>query len=53
MDIGIHLMVCVLVAGGGGYCADRWFGSQPWLMMLGGVLGFGAWLVAVWRMMRK
>ena len=49
-DVGINLVICVLVGGGLGYLLDRWLGWQPWAMLVGGVLGFGAWFRTLMRM---
>lgn len=51
MDIGLNLLVSVMACGAAGYGLDRWLGWTPWAMLVGGFLGFGAWLVTVWRMM--
>lgn len=48
VDIGLNLIVSVLVAGGLGYAADRYFNTLPLWMLLGGFLGFLAWLRVVW-----
>lgn len=53
VDLGINLLVSVLVAGGLGYALDRWLGSLPWGMLAGGVLGFGAWLRQMWKVMQQ
>ncbi len=29
----------------GGYALDRWLGTMPWLMVIGGLLGMGALFV--------
>lgn len=34
--------------GGIGWLADRWLGTDPWLMSAGIVLGFGGGLYMVW-----
>lgn len=49
LEIGLRLVVGVLVCGALGFALDTWLGSLPWLMLLGGVLGFVSWLVAVAR----
>lgn len=51
VDVGMHLMVSVMVCGALGYALDRWLGWAPWAMLVGGFLGFGAWLLSIWRMM--
>lgn len=53
MDIGLNLLVSVIACGAAGYGLDKWLSSAPWAMLLGGFMGFGAWLVMVWRMMKN
>jgi ATP synthase protein I len=38
-QLGTTLFACVVVGLGAGYFADRWLGTQPWLLLAG--LGFG------------
>lgn len=52
IDLALNLVACVLVGGGAGYVLDRWLHTLPWLMLLGGALGFGAWLRVVWGVMK-
>jgi F0F1-type ATP synthase assembly protein I len=49
VDLGLNLIVSVLVAGAIGYAADRYFNTLPLWMLLGGFLGFLAWLRTVWQ----
>lgn len=49
LEIGLRLVVSVLLCGALGFALDTWLGSLPWLMLLGGTLGFVSWLVAVAR----
>ena len=35
------MAVTVLLGVGGGYWLDSRFGTEPWFLMLGGVLGLG------------
>lgn len=53
LDIGLNLLVSVIATGTAGYALDYWQGWAPWGMLAGGFLGFGAWLVTVWRVMKK
>ena len=39
MGLGTMLFGCIAVGLGVGYLADRWLGTQPWLLLVG--LGFG------------
>jgi ATP synthase protein I len=47
--VGVEFIVAVLMLGGAGWLADRWLGTMPWLMLAGGLLGFG---VGLWLMIR-
>lgn len=48
-DVGLRLLVSVLGLGGLGLALDKYLGSLPWLMLLGGVLGFGGWMASMVR----
>jgi F0F1-type ATP synthase assembly protein I len=39
LGIGTSLAVTVLLGIGGGYWLDARFGTRPWFLLLGGVLG--------------
>jgi F0F1-type ATP synthase assembly protein I len=39
VNLGTMLFACVAVGLAVGYFADRWLGTQPWLLLIG--LGFG------------
>ncbi|HWL07505.1 MAG TPA: AtpZ/AtpI family protein [Planctomicrobium sp.] len=43
--ISLELGVCLLL----GYWGDRYWGTKPWLLILGGLLGF---LVSMWHLWR-
>jgi F0F1-type ATP synthase assembly protein I len=47
------LIGAILLLGGIGYAADRWWGTSPWLLlaglMLGLIVGFYELARAVWR----
>ncbi|MCY2951074.1 MAG: AtpZ/AtpI family protein [Planctomycetota bacterium] len=47
--IGMEFVVAVLLFGGIGWWADGRVGTQPWLMLGGGLLGFG---VGLWLMLK-
>lgn len=49
VEVGLRLVVAVMLMGGLGFALDRYLGSLPWLMLLGGVLGFVSWIVSVAR----
>ncbi len=40
--IGFEFLAAVLLPGALGWWLDTKFGTLPWLMLLGGVFGFGA-----------
>ena len=42
ISLGTLLFSCVAVGLGGGYVADRWLGTQPWLLLIGLGLGIAA-----------
>lgn len=48
-QLGTTLFACVIVGLAAGYFADRWLGTQPWLLLLG--LGFGI-AAAAWNLYR-
>ena len=41
--------MCVVVGLAGGYWADRWLGTQPWLLLLGLGVGIAAGFVNLFR----
>jgi ATP synthase protein I len=45
VSLGTMLFACVAVGLAGGYFADRWLGTSPWLLLIG--LGFGIVAAAV------
>ena len=48
-QLGTTLFACVIIGLTGGYFADRWLGTQPWLLLIG--LGFGI-AAAAWNLYR-
>ena len=48
-QLGTTLFACVIVGLVGGYFADRFLGTQPWLLLVG--LGFGI-AAAAWNLYR-
>ena len=46
-SLGLHLVVCILLATGLGYLLDGYLGTLPLFMLLGVFLGFAAGL---WRL---
>ncbi|HLL90926.1 MAG TPA: AtpZ/AtpI family protein [Tepidisphaeraceae bacterium] len=51
--VGIEFIVAVLLFGGLGYLADRWLGTRPWMMVVGGGLGFAVGLYMLVRAANK
>ena len=47
--VGTTFVMCVVVGLAGGYWADRWLGTQPWLLLLGLGVGIAAWFVNLFR----
>lgn len=41
-SVGFEFVFSVLVPGALGWWLDRKFGTAPWLMLVGGMFGFGA-----------
>ncbi len=48
-NIGIELTVSVLVGAFLGYQADRYFGTKPWIMVLGFFLGAAAGFYSIYK----
>ena len=51
--MGIGWVLAISVVGGtlGGYYADRWLGTSPWLTLLGIALGMAAGFLNVFRIL--
>ncbi len=37
--LGIELLVSVLLGSGAGYLLDKWLGTEPWILVVGAILG--------------
>ena len=48
-SIGIAMVLSTVIGLAGGYYADRWLGTSPWLMLLGLGLGIAAGFVSMVR----
>ena len=48
-SIGMTLVLATVIGMAGGYYADRWLGTSPWLLLLGLVLGIAAGFVSMYR----
>ena len=51
--IGITLVLCTVIGLAGGYYADRWLGTSPWLTMIGLGFGIAAGFVSLIRTVNK
>jgi len=52
-SIGITLVVATVIGLVGGYYADRWLGSKPWLTLLGLGMGIAAGFVNLFRSVKR
>ena len=52
-SIGLTLVVATVIGLVGGYYADRWLGTTPWLLLLGLVLGIVAGFVNLFRSVKR
>ncbi len=48
-SIGITLVVATCIGLAGGYFADQWLGTTPWLTLIGLLLGIAAGFVNLFR----
>lgn len=51
--LGIFFGVAVVLGGGAGLYLDGRFGTKPWLLMSGVVLGLAASFKELWRLSRR
>jgi ATP synthase protein I len=49
--IGLSFVLALVMGFGGGYLADGWLGTKPWLSFLGFFLGLAAGVLNVYRIM--
>jgi len=47
--VGITLVLSTVIGLFGGYYADRWLGTSPWLLLIGLLLGIAAGFVSLFR----
>lgn len=52
MELPFTIVGAIIVPGFLGYLADKWLHTSPWLMILGGALGFVSSLVDIARRYR-
>ncbi len=53
LTIGISLAGAVLVYVGIGYLIDRWMGTSPWFLLLGGVFGIITFFIQLIRITKQ
>ena len=46
--MGMELIAAVLLWTGLGYLLDRWLGTGPWLLVIGGIIGNAAGITLIW-----
>ena len=52
-SLGVEMAICIGGATWAGYYADQKFGTKPWLFLFGLVVGIGAAIKAVVRIVRQ
>ena len=50
--VGITLVLSTVIGLVGGYYADRWLGTSPWLLLIGLLFGIVAGFVSLFRKMK-
>jgi F0F1-type ATP synthase assembly protein I len=50
LGVGMQLAVSMVAYVAIGYFADRWLGTQPWLLVAGAVVGMIAFFVQLYRL---
>lgn len=53
MGLGLQLAGSVLFYVVAGYLADRWLGTEPWLLVAGAVIGMISFFVQLARVVRR
>ena len=48
-SLGVAMVLATMMVLGGGYYADRWLGTSPWLTLIGLVFGIVAGFVILFR----
>jgi ATP synthase protein I len=52
VSIGMTMVLATVIGLGGGYAADRWLGTAPWLTLIGLGFGIAAAFVSLFRTAR-
>ncbi|MEW6324700.1 MAG: AtpZ/AtpI family protein [Nitrospirota bacterium] len=53
MRIGLELVTATMIGTGLGWLGDRYFGTEPWLMLAGVLIGVAAGLLNVYRFLKQ
>jgi ATP synthase protein I len=51
-SIGIAMVLSTVIGLAGGYYADRWLGTTPWLTLVGLLFGIAAGFVGLFRSLK-
>jgi ATP synthase protein I len=52
-SIGIAMVLATVIGFAGGYYADKWLGTEPWLLLIGLGFGIAAGFVMFFRSVSK
>ena len=52
-SLGIEMAAAVLIGTFMGYWADRWLGTQPWILIIGFILGAAAGFRSLYRIISR
>ena len=52
-SIGVAMVLATVIGFAGGYYADKWFGTEPWLLLIGLGFGIAAGFVMFFRSVSK
>ena len=52
MELPFTIVGAIVITGFLGYLADKWLHTSPWLMIIGGALGFASSLIDIARRYR-
>ncbi|HYE93836.1 MAG TPA: AtpZ/AtpI family protein [Terriglobales bacterium] len=52
-SLGVAMVLATIIGLAGGYYADRWLGTSPWLLLIGLVFGIAAGFTILIRSARK
>lgn len=52
-SLGIEMAAAVLIGTLTGYWADKWLGTQPWILIIGFILGAAAGFRSLYRIISR